>query len=354
MPSSPYSNHTISSDFVRAHLNNGLRLGLDRQRLLEQAEITEPLLEPNARLSARQLAKLLRSIMVTANDEFLGCSNSPVKFGVFSLLCERLIHCKTLFQALKETQNFYRLTSDNLTFSIIEQGNEVALRIQRVRPELDTQNLLIELLMLVWHRFPSWLVGEVIPITQVRLTYPSPEQVGEYRLLFPCHCQFEAPYNELVWPKAILQQPIHRTPEQLQSYLQKVPAIWFRKPRFADDYTDRVNRCLKQTESIQTLTLTLVAAQLHTTARTLRRKLTQESSSFQRLKDNIRRDRAIHWLSQTAVTITQAAQHCGYTETAAFTRAFKGWTGIAPGIYRRQLHSNLADLAAPETKKPHG
>jgi AraC-like DNA-binding protein len=68
---------------------------------------------------------------------------------------------------------------------------------------------------------------------------------------------------------------------------------------------------------------------------TLQRRLASEGSSFQSLKDELRRDTAIVRLHTSTVPLATLADELGFADSAAFQRAFKGWTGSAPGAYRR-------------------
>ena len=67
----------------------------------------------------------------------------------------------------------------------------------------------------------------------------------------------------------------------------------------------------------------------------LQRHLGAEGSSFQLQKDQMRREVAIFRLHTSAVPLAQLAAELGFTDSAAFQRAFKRWTGNAPGSYRR-------------------
>ena len=58
-------------------------------------------------------------------------------------------------------------------------------------------------------------------------------------------------------------------------------------------------------------------------------------ASFQSLKDELRRDLAILHLHTSATPLSKLADALGFADSAAFQRAFKGWTGSAPGVYRR-------------------
>ncbi|MFC0710415.1 helix-turn-helix domain-containing protein [Azorhizophilus paspali] len=81
-------------------------------------------------------------------------------------------------------------------------------------------------------------------------------------------------------------------------------------------------------------TITRLAAKARLTERTLRRRLSAEGSRFQSIKDGMRRDMAIHYLTQPSMPISQVARQLGFSEPSAFTRAFKQWTGELPKIYR--------------------
>ena len=68
---------------------------------------------------------------------------------------------------------------------------------------------------------------------------------------------------------------------------------------------------------------------------TLQRRLASEGASFQSLKDELRRDMAIVRLNTSTISLGALAYELGFADSAAFQRAFKGWTGSAPGAYRR-------------------
>jgi AraC-like DNA-binding protein len=73
---------------------------------------------------------------------------------------------------------------------------------------------------------------------------------------------------------------------------------------------------------------------LNMSARTLRRRLEKEGTSYQRIKDNARRDMAISMLSRDRLTVSEVAEQVGFSDPSAFHRSFKKWTGQSPGSYR--------------------
>ncbi len=76
--------------------------------------------------------------------------------------------------------------------------------------------------------------------------------------------------------------------------------------------------------------------------RTLHRKLTTEGTSFQLVKDDYRRELAIHYIARPELTIDAIAALMGFQDNSAFYRSFKKWTGHSPGSYRSQINQGNA------------
>ena len=82
-----------------------------------------------------------------------------------------------------------------------------------------------------------------------------------------------------------------------------------------------------------------IADGLHLDPRTLRRKLTDEGTSYRDLIAEARRARAEQLLAGNA-PVEAIARELGYAETASFTHAFTRWTGLRPSEFRRRLRAN--------------
>tara|TARA_R110002167_G_scaffold189083_2_gene391226 strand:- start:241 stop:1260 length:1020 start_codon:yes stop_codon:yes gene_type:complete len=326
---------TIANYFARTHLANGISLGAQEQQILRHTGLTAAqLAHPKARILASQLASIVSNCWRYSGDELLGFTEHKLKAGMFELLAEHLITCKTLEEVLNYIVKFYCLSGDQLTVKMHRIDSQLVFslspnfKLNRHQPV--TKTLLIELLLLICHRFCSWLLGQVIPLTKVCLKYPRPQHHQEYRLMFPAYCEFNSQYNALVFDTKYLDLPVIRNTNELASYLQQIPLPWFKKQSFYGAWTAQVMALLEKDISIEE-----AADKLNMTSRTLRRKLTKEGSSFQQLKDNARRDQAINLFEQRKLTIAEIGLKIGFTEAATFSRAFKQWTGVSPSSYRR-------------------
>ncbi|HSY38976.1 MAG TPA: AraC family transcriptional regulator, partial [Polyangia bacterium] len=81
--------------------------------------------------------------------------------------------------------------------------------------------------------------------------------------------------------------------------------------------------------------LASVGRALALSKRTLQRRLGVEGVSFRALTDEVRRGLATEYLTDGRVSLSEIALLLGFSEQAAFQRAFLRWTGVTPGQYRR-------------------
>jgi AraC-like DNA-binding protein len=79
-----------------------------------------------------------------------------------------------------------------------------------------------------------------------------------------------------------------------------------------------------------------VAALLHMSARTLQRRLEAEGTRFTELLDRVRERQARRLLVDSSLGLAEIAYRAGFADLATFSRAFKRWTGVPPGAFRRR------------------
>jgi len=331
------SRHSISIHFIHSILTSARHNQLDCQRLLDAAGLNPALLHnPQLRITPDQLSALLRELWQLGDDEFMGMASHPSRHGVFTLLARQAVHCRTLGCVYRLISRFYNLTSPALTLGLHSQADQARFSMRLNPPHQDHQHSLAEFLLLLWHRFPSWLIGQRIELNRIELDYSAPEHLSEYRLMYPCPARFDQPECALQFDASWLQQPVVQTSTTLYKYLQQTPTDWFRRQAYYPVFTRRVMDLLEARDTPGQLKMEQAADELHMTSRTLRRKLIDEGTSFQALKDDVRRDAAIHYLNQPSLPISQISRQLGFSEPAAFTRAFKQWTGVSPAGYRKR------------------
>jgi AraC-like DNA-binding protein len=101
-------------------------------------------------------------------------------------------------------------------------------------------------------------------------------------------------------------------------------------PSFADRIASHLATSLPEGTDVAE-----VARAMHMSGRTLQRRLEQDGTTFSEVLDRARLDVAQRELATPSTTLTDVALRLGFSDLATFTRAFKRWTGMPPGQWRR-------------------
>jgi AraC-like DNA-binding protein len=81
-----------------------------------------------------------------------------------------------------------------------------------------------------------------------------------------------------------------------------------------------------------------IAAKLGMSRQTLFRRLKAEGATFVGVLDELRHKLALHYLSGEKVSVNETAYLVGFSDPAAFSRAFKRWTGASPRTAKPPKH----------------
>ena len=329
---------SISVHFARAVLQHAVAHGLDPVSLLRKNRISPRLLgEDNARISIERFADLQVATMLAMDDEALGYANRRMPVGCWSMMCHAVIGCETLGQALRRYCRFYQLFDCDLDPVLGEDGDMAHLRLVKQDPAQGPRPYLSETLLFNTHRFASWLVQEHLPIHAVHLDYTPRAEPLDYRHMFLANpVEFEQEHSQLVLSRALLDKRVTQSETSLRHFLRHPVLIMLTQDYAANSWTSRVRDIVRR--SLRDMPeLNGVAESLEVHPQTLRRRLSAEGTTFKEIKNQVRRDTALHFLGKQGLSIEEIAHRAGFSESSAFIRAFKGWTGVTPYSYRKGL-----------------
>lgn len=327
---------TVSNHFVKAALSGASKKDFNTEKMLQQAGIDpELMLQEGARVTGKQYTRLMQIIWNTMQDEYMGFATSKSKPGTFATMCYLTIHCNTLESVLKRSFAFYNLFEKPVSMRLNQVGEQAHLSIIFEEPLDDPFHFLQESLLVIWHRLSCWLTGKRIVLDKVSFDYPEPPHIEEYKHLFHCPLSFNQPNTTLVFNARHLQDSIIRDEQELKEFLKSSPANLLGKPDDQNSYTGQIRQQIGRDLRGELPDFESVSSELNLSPQTLRRRLKEENTSYQEIKDNIRRDQAIYHLSRKDFSINEIAYLVGFTEPSTFHRAFKKWTGLTPGAYRQ-------------------
>ena len=337
-------NDAVPMEFTRALLVQARAYGKDVEAMLQAARFPfDPLRQSSqtAFVSREQYSRLCVELVRALGDESGGVMpdvQTPV--GTTRLILLSMLNSSNLAAALRRAIEF------NATCRV-RQGAEV---VNRLRVDSDGKlaslsylcsddvpgvqhSVLCDLAM--WMRFCGWLIGQHIDISEATCAGPEPEFTAGIRHFFPCPVSYDQPLNSVTFSARHLEAELIRDEAQLHEFLKLAPYHIIIEPQVSTvSVTHRIRQILGSDFRTELPSFEELTGLLNMSARTLRRRLEKEGTSYQRIKDNARRDTAISLLSREGLTVSEVAERVGFSDPSAFHRSFKKWTGLSPGSYR--------------------
>lgn len=334
---------SAANNFLTQLYHIAVEQGLDADAILSRAELDRNMIDsPGQRIDTRKLAVVVESIWDQLQDESLGQSDFPIPRGAFFMMGKVAIHEPDLRKALLVGMRFYAMVTRAFEATLEERGDQATVVFHMRSPQRDRYHLFAEINLMAWHRFASWLIAESLTLNEIFFDFATPEHVSEYAYLFPGQHRFNADFQGFSFDRRFLDRDISRSGESLEAFVKSCPVEFFVQPKTDFSISYDLARLLKK-DLLRGVAFPLIedaAEYVHLTKRTLIRKLREEGTSYQQIKDLVRRDRAIYLLTHRSIPLAQIAEEIGFSDPAVFARAFKTWTGVSPREYRAstQLH----------------
>ena len=321
--------------FIRAMVEAYTQRGLDPSNALRKAQITPSQLKSaNARVTTLQMEWMSEAAMRELDDEALGWFRRRLPWGSYGMLVRASLTAPTLGVAMQRWCRHHNLLTDDIALHLTADKHTASLALHEQHDlgtmrEFCTVSVLRNALGVA-----SWLTDSRIDLSQTALHFAAPPHQASYRVLFDGPTRFDAPLSRISFDAGYLQLPVRRDEAALQRMLQRALLLTVRPYRRDRLLVEKVRHALAEHPQA-TRNAEDLAALLHMSPRTLHRQLQDEGASLQQLKDNVRRERAMHLLLKTKKPIKQIAAEVGFANDKSFMRAFRTWTDQTPDELRR-------------------
>lgn len=328
---------TIAVGRVIQVLQGAARSGADIPMLLNTVGIERRTLEdPDARIDRDTFIRLMLSVMKYTQDEFLGFGQGrKSKPGTFSMMAHAVINCSNLEKAILRGIKFYELFELDVRSSLQVEDGQAWIQVD-ASPKLDFREVIIESIMILSLRFMSWLVGKAIEPIQVEFDFAKVEEFSDYRSMFTCPVVFESSTNRMLFDAEYLEMPLVQNELSLSKFLKDSLAQLIDGNVHNVGLPAQIRAIISRDYGNNFPDFSEICEKLNMTPQTLRRRLKEGNTSYQEIKDTIRKDASVYYLSKPDLSIDEIALLMGFSEASSFHRAFKKWTGKTPSAYRRE------------------
>jgi AraC-like DNA-binding protein len=249
-------------------------------------------------------------------------------FGIVEYVCRA---APTLGEALRQWVRYLNLLDDAVEVGLAIDEDRAYLRIVRdsEAPVPASHELCFALVV----KRAKELVAAPLRIAAVEFAHSG--EPAPYRAWFDAPVTFGATTTQLVLPRAALGASLATSDPSLLAILTRAADDVERRSTTDPLVTASVKRVLRDALRTDDGNVEHVAKQLGLTTRSLQRRLKDETTSFQIVREAVRRELATRYLDD-GLSIAEISFLLGFSEPSAFFRAFKRWTGLTPLESRHQ------------------
>lgn len=330
---------TVGAGFARGLLDFAVSKGASRDALVAAAGLADTDLDDqDARVPFVNYVMLMRAAKAMTGDPALALHfGEAVNIADVSIVGLIGDSCPTMIDAFHQLNRYVRLVVETGLpgpprdrFEL--QRKDGGLWIVDTRP---MPNLFPELTESAFSQLVS-RARRVLerPIEALHVTHSDPGYADEYARIFRAPVTFDAEWNAMRVDENWAAEPVAILPRYVFGILSERADALLKELECASTTRARVERLLMPVIHTGQASMDRLAAAMGLSRQTLFRKLRAEGTSFEKLHDELRHKLALHYLAGRKVSVNETAYLVGFSDPAAFSRAFKRWTGRSPKALR--------------------
>jgi AraC-like DNA-binding protein len=327
----------ISTVYVRELTAYLAELGRAPEAVLRGAGVSPArVADPDATVSRFDVHRVLAGAAAISPPDFALRLGHRMRPGHHGFLGHAMLCARTLAESLRTLERFARTRGIPASYRLLENesGGELVFdlttSVGRLRRSYLEWALMIALAPSLQHGRPR-KAGPA----RVLLDFPAPAHTQAYRELVPCEVRFAASRNAVCYSRAALDVALVNSNAEVLAFCERRCELMLADLDSGQGLASRVrNRLLEGPPPFPSATRT--ARSLHMSTRALRRRLEAEGTSFRELVRQVREQLARRYLRDGSLTVDEVSRLLGYSEPAAFSRAFKAWTRRSPSEFRAQ------------------
>ncbi len=341
----------VRASGLRGYMTLMRQLQADPEQMLRRYHIAPAALEDeDALLSLRAVVHLLEaSAAVTGCADFGLRMSHGQDISVLGPLAIAMQNAPTVASAMDYASRYLFVHSPGLVLTLhdnsplVRKGAELRFEIRLPRQPAQRQTM--DLCLADIHHMGQLLGGERYLLRAVTLPHAPLAPASTYVRFFGAPVRFEQEHAGLHIARSTLEASLSAVNETLRRIAVDYLSLHFETPGQA--LAARVRQALRRTLGTTRGKKANVADLLGMHPRTLQRRLDAEGTSFEVIREEVRRETALRYLSETRIPLTQLAGILGLSEQSALARSCRRWFGTSPSRLRQQAQRRAPLMRLP-------
>ncbi len=327
--------------FVMSLLAYAVQRDISPDALCSLSNITmDELQKGREQLRQKQVDDLWLNATHLSKDKLFGLHfGESLQLSALGIVGEIIKSSETIGGALTIAASLTHLITAAFELEVVQDESSFTVRFIPVIDDWQYSVSAIQtldlLMVFVIHELDGLMLKKIQPLA---INYSrETDNIAEYERVMRCRPVINATENAITFDKKYWNEPIITANYELQKILLQKASELKTDSIKKQTLQSRIYNYLLANSYLGIVSLDDIASNFNISARTLQRKLKEEGINFQQLADEARKTLAINYLKAGSYPVKEISYMLGYNELSAFTRTFKRWTGIAPGMYQKKL-----------------
>ncbi|WP_299944455.1 AraC family transcriptional regulator [uncultured Ruegeria sp.] len=307
-------------------------------QVLENSALTHLDVAPPATLySAHKEALFVRHACDALDDITFG-ARAGLEFSSSSSVTAYISkYSRDLKQVLENSTRFHGIIDPALAFSLRVSGNSASLEADWKDPSFSRYHRRTEFLLFASiARMRALTQVQLYPI-EIRFQHDVGQRADAFEKIGGFPVTFGAERLEVILSLPTLETPIPTYDPSLRAHLLEYGERLLSERRSPKQQTRaQVEGLITRSMPGGIVLAEEAALQLGLSSRTLARRLADEGTSYREIVEDLRCDLAQTFI-KNGMHLSEISYALGYSDQAAFSTAFKRWTGQAPTAFRKRV-----------------
>ncbi|WP_439102113.1 AraC family transcriptional regulator [Congregibacter sp.] len=324
--------------YVLILIDLAVEAGVARDDLLQGSALAGTDLSTiGARVSDEDFRVLVENTLSLTRDPSLGLRlGRRLNLSAHAVLGQAFMTCRNLEEVIHLFESYYQVLAPELTLEFRRTPEHLTILAPNAEAYLPITFGLECITAAIRNTLTGLLGDEQFPL-RFEFPYSAPAHAAVYTEMLGDDVHFDCETAVWSFPLKLLDTPLPSSNPALRQLYEAECARLLADLSDSAAIGEQTRSLLRKLEG-QYPRMPQVATMLNMSARTYRRRLTEEGVNFQELLDEVRAEHASCHLRENRLSIASIAYQLGFNDPSNFRRAYRRWTGITPGAVRRKTH----------------
>lgn len=320
-------------------INTALKLGVDIQLILQQLGISLDLDNiTQTTIDLKQVHAIVMAVEKASGHPAIGLINGEdFDFEYLPHLKAFIMSASTIRDAFESTRPMQKIITQLLILKLEETGNIIRIKL---KPDstlgAEDERHYTEMVFACIKTLVNRLIKKTVLPEAVHFRHGCSEIMPWYEDFFGCAIVLNAHENAMIYDHSIMDVSLPGGFPEIRRQALDIVNKQISDSPLQGGLEDNLRKVFTTHGEFFNAPIGKVARHMNMSTRTLQRRLAGNGHGFARLRDEIRFRLAAETLKSGNYSIEEIGEMLGFSDRHSFTRAFKRWSGMTPGAYRKK------------------